>query len=419
MNNLKVICPECKIAFEPTESLERIINEKVSEEAKKTKDKLEEQYDIKLDESRKDIKAQLKKEVSDKHAVTFKDMENQLKEMKCKDKNSQDTELNLRKQLRQKDEEIKGMDTKWEKETQSRVDKIEKVKFKNMQEEFDKKIKEEQEKSKLQKMEDDEKNKGLEAQIDELKRRINQGSQQTQGAAIEEHFENKLKAQFAIDKFSKVQTGVKGADLVQEVVNSSGDIAGSILWEFKNTKKFSQDWIDKLKENQQLLSGTVTAILVSKTLPKDTKPIEYTNGIFVVSYSIAIPFAVAIRKSIEDLSYARAATQGKGQKMELIYNYLTSSEFGNKVQRIIDVHKRLKDELDKEKKAYNRMWSAREKLLEDVINSTASMYGNIQGIAGKSTPQIEGLSLPEPESEIPIQRKITSKYNENKPPILN
>lgn len=407
--SIEITCPECGHEFEPTESYDKLIQHQVDEhlqkikadfaskksalkkketEIEKLKNSLQDQIDGEVKKKTDELKAKAEKDAAEKVTVEIDDLKEQLKEKANALSESHKAELELRKQVRLVEEKEKELELEIEKQTQARLDEFKEKTLKDTEESY-----------KLKILEKEKKIKEIEAKLEAAKRSANQGSQQTQGEAIEEEFEKQLEASFPVDHFQAVPKGVNGADLIQEIINSTGSVAGSMLWEFKNTKVFKNDWIEKLKGDQRTV-GADAAILVSRVLPKDAAPIELIDGVFVVSYAIAIPFAATLRKSIEELSYARVVTQGQGQKMQLIYSYLTGPEFKRKVKCIVDAFETMKDQLEKEKKAYKRIWSAREKMLENVIDSATSMYGDIEGIAGSEAPQIDGLKLPEPEIEL-------------------
>jgi len=246
---------------------------------------------------------------------------------------------------------------------------------------------------KLKLLEKEKKIQEIESRLEEAKRTADRGSQQTQGEVVEEEFERLLKMKFPLDDFKPVPKGVQGADLIQNVPNSHGKNCGSLVWEFKQTKSFSPKWITKLKEDLQHSGGTI-GILVTRTMPKDTKVMELIDGVYVVSYAFALHLAVPLRKTLVEIEYAQIVTQGKDQKMELVYDYLTGPIFKQKLTLIARAFTTLKDDLEKEKRAFKKMWAQREKTLELAIDSTTTLVGDITGIAGNAAPIIQELSLP-------------------------
>ena len=229
--------------------------------------------------------------------------------------------------------------------------------------------------------------------IEELKRKADQGSQQTQGEALELELEALLKSRFPLDLIEPVGKGEFGGDVVQRVNGSLGQTAGVILWEFKRTKNWSDGWLAKLREDQRNAKADV-ALIISQTLPKDVETFDLIDGVWVAHPRCAVPVAVALRQSLIELAGARSAQQGQQTKMELMYRYLTGPRFRQRLEGIVEKFDELKEDLDKERKFMNRIWSKRESQIQSVIETTVGMYGDLQGIAGKALPEIPNLDMP-------------------------
>jgi hypothetical protein len=229
--------------------------------------------------------------------------------------------------------------------------------------------------------------------IEELKRKADQGSQQTQGEALELELEALLKSKFPLDLIEPVGKGEFGGDVVQRVNGSLGQAAGVILWEFKRTKNWSDGWLAKLREDQRNAKADI-ALIISQTLPKDVETFDLIDGVWVAHPRCAVPVAVALRQSLIDLAGARSAQQGQQTKMELIYQYLTGPRFRQRLEGIVEKFDEMKEDLDKERKFMNRIWSKREGQIQSVIETTVGMYGDLQGIAGKALPEIPSLDMP-------------------------
>lgn len=229
--------------------------------------------------------------------------------------------------------------------------------------------------------------------IEELKRKADQGSQQIQGEALELELEALLKSKFPLDLIEPVGKGESGGDIVQRVNGSLGQAAGLILWEFKRTKNWSDGWLAKLREDQRSAKADV-ALIISQTLPKDVETFALIDGVWVAHPRCAVPVAVALRQSLIELAGARSAQQGQQTKMELIYQYLTGPRFRLRLEGIVERFDELKEDLDKERKFMNRIWSKREGQIQSVIENTVGMYGDLQGIAGKALPEIPSLDMP-------------------------
>jgi hypothetical protein len=228
--------------------------------------------------------------------------------------------------------------------------------------------------------------------IADLKRKAEQGSQQLQGEVLELELESLLKAKFPFDSFDPVPKGEFGGDLVQRVVNASGVPCGSILWESKRTKNWGGDWIAKLREDQRRAKSDI-AIIVSTALPKGVQTFDQVDGVWVTDFRCALPVAFALRQLLLDVAAARIAGEGQQSKMELVYDYLTGPRFRHRIEAIVEKFDEMRADLDKERKAMTKLWAKREMQITGVIEATAGMYGDLQGIAGKALKEIDGFEL--------------------------
>ncbi len=233
---------------------------------------------------------------------------------------------------------------------------------------------------------------GMQRQIEELKRKAEQGSQQLQGEVQELELESLIRSTFPMDAVDPVPKGEHGGDLIQRVMSAIGQFCGKILWESKRTKNWSDGWLAKLRDDQRT-AGAEIALIVSQTLPKDVESFNLIDGVWVTSHRCAIPVAIALRQLLIQLAAARQATDGQQTKMELIYQYLTGARFRHRIEAIVEKFSDMHEDLAKERKTMTRLWAKREEQIRCVIESTAGMYGDLQGIAGKTLLEIEGLSL--------------------------
>lgn len=233
----------------------------------------------------------------------------------------------------------------------------------------------------------------MQRQIDELKRKAEQGSQQLQGEVLELELEAALRSAFPLDSIEPIAKGEFGGDVLQKIVSSNGQTCGAILWETKRTKNWSDAWLAKLKGDQRTAKVEM-AILVSNILPKDAETFCQLDGIWVVEWRLAIPLATALRQSLIEIASVRQAQQGQETKMELIYSYLTGAKFRHRIEAIVEKFSDMQADLDKERKVMTRLWAKREMQILGVIESTVGMYGDLQGIAGSVLPEIPGLELP-------------------------
>lgn len=171
-----------------------------------------------------------------------------------------------------------------------------------------------------------------------------------------------------------------------------GKKAGTIAWETKNTKTWSDLWVEKIKEDR-LRVGADICIIASETLPNEITSFGLYRDIWVVKYDFVLPLATAIRSHLIEISKTRNSLKGKDEKMEIIYNYLISSEFKAKIENIIDAFNTMKNDLESEKRSFERIWNKREKQLTRVISNTAGLYGDMQGLIGSSLQSVGYLEL--------------------------
>ena len=232
----------------------------------------------------------------------------------------------------------------------------------------------------------------LRKSLAEAKRKSEQGSMETQGEALELDLEANLNSHFPHDGISPVPKGIRGADVIQAVHNESMVDCGSIIWETKNTKAWNSAWIDKLKDDQRAI-GANLAVLVSRELPEGVKAFGHVDGIWVASLASYIPLAMALRQQLVQVTFARSASEGKSEKMELVYAYLSGDAFRHKVEAIVETFVGMQEQLNKEKRAYARLWKEREKQIERIIENTAGMYGDVRGLIGSAVPEIQALTL--------------------------
>jgi len=261
---------------------------------------------------------------------------------------------------------------------------------------------------KLKVMEKEQTISSMQKQIEDLKRRSEQGSQQLQGEVQELELEELLRAKFPRDTIEPVPKGEHGGDVIQRVVGPLGQTCGTILWESKRTKNWSDGWLTKLREDQRAAKAEL-AVIVSQALPKEVQTFDLIDGVWVTHPRAALPVAVTLRHTLIEVTCAHQAIEGQHTKMEMVYQYLTGPRFRQRVQAIVEAFSSMQEDLDKEKKAITKQWAKREEQIERVMKATVGMYGDLQGIAGKTLKEIEGLELlalaaPNSEEEEPISK---------------
>jgi hypothetical protein len=253
---------------------------------------------------------------------------------------------------------------------------------------------------KLKVMEKDQTIASMQQKIEELKQKAEQGSQQLQGEVQELELENLLSAKFPFDSIEPVAKGEFGGDLLQRVVSQTGQQCGSILWESKRTKNWSDGWLSKLREDQRAAKAEIS-VLVSQVLPKGIESFDVIDGVWVASARAALPVATVLRHTLLQVTMARQTGEGQQTKTEMVYQYLTGPRFRLRVEAIVEAFSSMKYDLDRERKAIMKQWAKREEQIERVMGATVGMYGDLQGIAGKSLQEIEGMAMPLLDARLP------------------
>jgi hypothetical protein len=385
-------CPSCGDSFELTDVISQDIENRFKKEhtheIEEVKNTLKLEYEAKEEEfenkaklERKVLQEKAKKDALGSVEIEISDMKEQLKENADDLKMFRRQEIEFRKKERELLKEKESMDLLVDRKIDDERQKV-----------YEEAAKKFEEKQRLKDAEKDKKINDMVVQIDDLKRKSEQGSQQTQGEVLELELENMLTTCFLHDHIEPVPKGIKGADVLQKVHNQSGQYCGTIVWETKRTKAWSDIWISKLKEDQRMIKGEV-AVILTAAMPKDVKGFAHINGVWVTDYASMVGIATAIRMGMIEVTNTKMAAVGKKEKMEVVYNYLSGAEFKQKVEAIVEAFKNMKDDLEKEKKAFTKLWAKREKQIELVVSNTASMYGDIHGIIGASLPQIQLLEI--------------------------
>lgn len=236
----------------------------------------------------------------------------------------------------------------------------------------------------------------LQKALSDAQRKAEQGSQQTQGEVLELEIEQVLKREFPLDSIGEVKKGVRGADVIQTVVDRLGRTCGIILWESKNAQ-WSQGWVTKLKEDGRETHADLK-VLVATNPPDNIKTFGYLDGVWVTTRAFVAPLATALRYSLVALKDERAKSEGRGQKQEVLYNYVTSTEFRFRIEAIMENYSAMQDELEREKRWFQTKWARQEKQLRILVDNTGGVYGELQAVVGKTLPTLE--------SGAPTQNKL-------------
>ncbi|MCL1875135.1 MAG: DUF2130 domain-containing protein [Synergistaceae bacterium] len=248
------------------------------------------------------------------------------------------------------------------------------------------------EQNRLKLMEREQTIASMQKTIAELQQKADQGSQQLQGEVLELELESMLKANFPFDSVEPVPKGTSGADVIQTVNDHGRGKCGTIIWELKRTKAWSDGWLSKLRDDQRSAKAEI-AVIVSFALPKDIEMFGFMEGVWVLSPKAILPVVMMLRQSLIEISKARQISEGAKTKSEVMYEYLTGTKFIQRMSAIVEAFQTMQEDLGAEKKAIQKQWAKRESQINRVMESTIGMYGDMQGIAGKSLREIEGLEF--------------------------
>jgi hypothetical protein len=413
MNEPTIICPSCKTEIKLTESLaaplidatrkqyEQQIAQKEADVAEreaairrqqadltKARESIDEQVTAKLKPERDRIAAEEAKKARlllatdlEQKAKELEDLQGVLKERDLKLGEAQKAQADLIRKQRELDDAKRELDLTVEKRVEESLSTVR-----------DKAKLEAEEGLKLKVLEKEEQISSMQRQIEELRRKAEQGSQQLQGEAQELELESLLRAKFLRDIIEPVPKGEFGGDVLHRVIGPLGQHCGTILWESKRTKNWSDTWLPKLRDDQRDAKAEI-ALIVSQVLPKGVESFDFMDGVWVTESRCAIPVAIALRQSLIELATARQAGEGQQTKMELVYQYLTGPRFRHRVEAIVEKFEDMQTDLDKERKTMTRLWAKREEQIKGVIETTVGMYGDLQGIAGRTMQEIEGLEI--------------------------
>ena len=189
-----------------------------------------------------------------------------------------------------------------------------------------------------------------------------------------------------------VPKGEFGGDVLHRVMGPLGQPCGTILWESKRTKNWSDTWLPKLREDQRTAKAEI-AVIISQALPKDVETFDLVDGVWVAHPRVLLPIAITLRNTLIEVASARQASEGQQTKMEMVYQYLTGQRFRQRIQAIVEAFSSMREDLDRERKAITKQWAKREEQIDRVMQATVGMYGDLQGIAGKTLQEIEGLEF--------------------------
>lgn len=377
----EIKCPNCGHQFEPSDAIREEVEKELRSKAADWQKKKNDEFLVKLEEEKKKIQLSLEENLRKNIAADF---ENKLKMLEQNNKdNEEKLKLARQQQLEflKKEQELINKEAELEISVQKKIQeereklsveirKLEEQRNAAKETEFQLRLKEMEEKLEAQKK-----------LAEEMKRKAEQGSMQSQGEVQELLLEEMLRTAFPFDVITEVGKGVRGADCIQTVRNGFGQECGKIIFESKRTKDFANDWIEKLKADMRS-QGADVAVIVTQALPKDMSSFGEKDGVWICSFSEAKAVVHMLRDGIIKISTALKTQDNKGDKMHMLYDYLTSSEFAEQWKAIREGFLSMKISIQRERDAMEKLWKQREKQLEKVLLNAAHVRGSIEGIAG-------------------------------------
>lgn len=377
----EIKCPNCGHQFEPNDAIRDQVEQELRTKIADWQKKKNDEFQVKLDEEKKRLQESLETNLRKSIAADFET------QLKMAEQNNKDYEEKLQQARKQqleflkKEQELKNKEAELELSVQQKLQsereklsveirKLEEQRMSAKETEFQLQLKE------LQKQLEDQKKLA-----DEMRRKAEQGSMQTQGEVQELLLEELLKTAFPFDLISEVGKGVRGADCIQTVRNNFGQECGRIIFESKRTKDFANDWIEKLKADMRS-QGADVAVIVSQALPKELDRFGEKDGVWICSFAEVKAIVQMLRYGIINVANAARSQENKGDKMHLLYKYLTSREFAEQWQAIREGFMSMKLSIQKERDAMEKLWKAREKQLEKVMINATGIRGSIEGISG-------------------------------------
>lgn len=383
MTQQKMHCPKCGELISIDDVLTHQIEEKIKREQAAIFEKKEQIFAETLKKEKLILFKEAKKEAEREQNAMTALLEEQLKNKEERLAQLTQNEIQLRKEKAKLQEETQAFELAKTRELEREYEESKKKYLeeakKNAAEAQDHII------AQLHKQLDDSRKT-----TDDLKRKLEQGSQQTQGEALELKLEEILTTAFLYDKIMPVPKGVQGADIIQQVINHSGHICGQIIWEIKQTKRWDSKWIQKLKEDQRASKSDI-AVIASTALPDDLKGFAFREGVWICDVKLIIALATALRINLESITREKTMSVGKNEKMEVLYSYITSIEFTQRVEAILEAFNDMDIDLKKERLAYEKIWAKREKQIQKVLINTVRMHGSLDSLV--ALPEIKMLTL--------------------------
>ena len=367
---------------EQENSLKKAIEE-FEEQKKKENQLFEQRLSEKLKEEKELFSSKLKKKLQEEQSEQFESLQKELNEKSEKLKELNKSKAEIERLKREKDELRDSIEAETQKALNAKlIEEKEKIR------------KSEEQKVELKFREYEKQIEDQKKLVEEMKRKQEQGSMQMQGEVQELAIEEWLTNNFLLDSISEIKKGARGADCLQTVNTRTKQNCGTIYYESKRTKEFQKGWIEKFKADLSD-KGANIGVLVTDAMPSEMERMGLKDGIWICSFEEFKGLCFVLRESIIQLSSAISSQENKGDKMSMLYDFLTSNEFKFQIEAIVEGFTQMKEDLESEKRSMQRIWKTREKQIEKVVTNTVNMYGSVKGIAGKAIGSVKALELPE------------------------
>jgi hypothetical protein len=389
------ICPHCQKKVEITEALTHQIKEEL-------KTDLVDAHKKEMAQVLKESELKIREKIEEEAKIKFANQENENQELKDRNKLLGDQLLDLNRLLR----DLKTKDEQRELDLEKKIT-VEREIARN---DALNKVSQEY---RLKDLEKEKVINDLRKSLDDAKRKAEQGSMQTQGEVLELDIEETLRREFPDDEIEPVGKGISGADIRQVVKSPRGTVCGVILWELKRTKAWSGEWITKLNTDLRATKSHC-GVIVSQVLPEEaSKGIGSKQGIWITSYQLYLQIATLLRRNLLDIGRQKAIQANSATKAEHLYTYITSHEFRQQVEAMVEIFLDMNSQITKERVALEKIWKQRESQVTRLLMSTSNIVGGLHG-SGAAISQIKGLNLLEIEDGISSEENKPTETTSNK-----
>jgi hypothetical protein len=393
-----ITCPNCHTEIPLTEAISHQVEERLrsqfetergrlaAEHARVLADK-EAEVEAAVNKARAETAAAAEARASEKVATELRDLSSQLEEQAERRREAEERELGLLKEKRALQEEREALELKVERQLEEERAALAASIAERVEESYRLKLREK-----------DVTLEQMGKRIDELQAAADQKRSGLQGEVLEREIEDVLREAFPADAVDPVKTGKRGADVLQRVRSGRSSDCGTILWESKNAKHWSSGWVEKLRSDQQAEKADV-AIIVTAALPEGVTRMAFVGGVWVCDFTSAVALATALRQALVAIAQARVVDTNRAQALGEVYEYLCGQEFQHRITNTVTAALAMKEDLDAERRASERLFAKREKQIEILLRNSAGMYGELQAIVGGALRPVAALELPPPSDD--------------------